>query len=144
MDCIVHGVAKSGTGLSNFHFHSNGITTSHTAKTLISVIYCCIITHSKIQWLTSTILLFLVLVLTELICMTFSLNSIGFGYVMCGLNCDQEPRWLVYMVGIWCWLQFIWDFQLNINRFLTQVAWAFAQHGGWIPILRVKNPRGSK
>ena len=51
MDCIVHGVAKSGTGLSNFHFHSNGITTSHTAKTLISVIYCCIINHSKIQWL---------------------------------------------------------------------------------------------
>ena len=59
MDCIVHGVAKSGTGLSNFHFHSNGITTSHTEKTLISVIYCCIINHSKIQWLTSTILLFL-------------------------------------------------------------------------------------
>ena len=23
MDCIVHGVAKSQTGLSNFHFHMN-------------------------------------------------------------------------------------------------------------------------
>ena len=27
MDCIVHGVAKSRTGLSNFHFHPHGLDT---------------------------------------------------------------------------------------------------------------------
>ena len=25
MDCIVHGVAESGTQLSNFHFHFHGV-----------------------------------------------------------------------------------------------------------------------
>ena len=29
MDCIVHGVAKSWTGLSNFHFHYVNIQKLH-------------------------------------------------------------------------------------------------------------------
>ena len=29
MDCIVHGVAKSQTGLSDFHFHFPGFENSH-------------------------------------------------------------------------------------------------------------------
>ena len=37
MDCIVHGVAKSQTQLSNFHFHGNFIQKANLSGFLIQV-----------------------------------------------------------------------------------------------------------
>ena len=59
MDCIVHGVAESGTQLSNFHFHFHGVfgrknssdsmkfTHMHTLSihVYLSIIHIYIYTH---------------------------------------------------------------------------------------------------